>query len=328
VSLALVQLVLLATLLFGAAGSLSTALVYPQVRPRILRRPATERVGLVLTWITMPLLLALTLTVACVLPSLLQLVVHEVVDHCVTHPDHHVHLCVIHQPIGGGSALAWSALALLAALGLRAAVRAAWALRCAHRAIEPLLARVETDGELRIGWVRCALPMALTVGLLRPRVLVSDALREQLPENLLAAVIAHERAHERRRDVAKRALASVLVRLHTPATRRLLLEDLVVATELAADAEAARAVGSSLCVADAILAVELLTANVRPNQLAVALAFGEASVGSRIEALLAPAITPRRRHRVAWVTGTLAIITVFALPLHHAVETLLTSLVK
>jgi Zn-dependent protease with chaperone function len=325
-SLALVQLVLLATLLFGAAGSLTTALVYPQVRDRILRRPAADRVGLVLTWITLPLLLALTLTVACVLPSLLQLVFREVVDHCVTHPDHHVHLCLIHQPAGGGSALAWSALALLAAVGLRAVMRAARALRSAHRAIEPLLARAETDGELRIGWIRCPLPMALTVGLLRPRVLISDALREQLPEKLLEAVIAHERAHERRRDVAKRALASVLARLHTPATRRLLLEDLVVATELAADAEAARAVGSSLRVADAILAVEHLTAGVRPNQLA--LAFGEASVGARIEALLAPAITPRRRHRVAWVAGTLSIVTVLALPLHHAVETLLTSLVK
>jgi len=106
-------------------------------------------------------------------------------------------------------------------------------------------------------------------------------------------------AHERRRDVAKRALASVLVGLHTPATRRRLLDDLVVATDLAADA--ARAVGSSLRVANAILAVEHLTADVRPNQLA--LAVGEASVGSRIEALLARAIAPRRRHRLAWVTA-------------------------
>jgi len=79
VILTLVRLVLLATLLYGAAGSLSTALLYPQVRHRILRRRAAERVGLVLTWITLPLLLALTLTVACVLPSLLQLVVREVV---------------------------------------------------------------------------------------------------------------------------------------------------------------------------------------------------------------------------------------------------------
>jgi Zn-dependent protease with chaperone function len=326
VSLALVQLVLLATLLFGAAGSLTTALVYPKVRDRILRRPTAERVGLVLTWIALPILLALTLTVACVLPSLLQLVLYEVVDHCVAHPDHHVHLCLIHQPAGGGSAPAWSVLALLAAVGLHAVMRAARALRSAHRAIEPLLAQVETDGERRIGWIRCPLPMALTVGLLRPRVLISDALREQLPEKLLEAVIAHERAHERRRDVAKRALASVLARLHTPATQRLLLADLVVATELAADAEAARVVGSSLCVADAILAVEHLTADAQPNQLA--LAFGEASVGARIEALLAPAITPRRRHRVAWVAGTLSIVTVLALPLHHAVETVLASLVK
>jgi len=323
---ALLQLVLLATLLFAACGSISTALLYPGVRTRILRRPAAERVDLILAWIALPLLFAVTLTIACVLPSLLPLIVHEVVDHCVTHPDHHVHLCVIHQPAGAGSAVVWSALALLAIVVLRAVVRAARALWSAHRAIEPLIARAETDGEHRVGWVRCGLPLALTVGLLRPRVLVSHALREQLPAPLLEAVIAHERAHERRRDVAKRAVASVLARLHTPKVRRLLLEDLVVATELAADAEAARSVGSSLCVADAILAVEHLAANAQPNQLA--LAFGEANVGSRIEALLAPAIAPRRRHRLAWIAGSLAIIASFALPIHHAVETLLTSLVK
>lgn len=313
-------------LLFAACGSLSAALVYPRVRTRILRRPAAERVGLVLAWIGLPLLFAVTLTVACGLPSLAQLIVHEVVDHCVAHSDHHVHLCVIHQPAGAGSALVWAALALLAVFGLRAVMRAARALWRAHRAIEPLVAHAEIDGDLRVGWVRCGLPLALTVGLLRPRVLVSDALREQLPGDLLEAVIAHERAHERRRDVAKRAIASVLARLHVPTVRRLLLEDLVVATELAADADAARAVGSSLCVADAILAVEHLNADARPNQLAFA--FGEASVGSRIEALLAPAIAPRRRHRVAWIFGTLVVVTVCALPLHHAVETLLTSLVK
>jgi len=205
-------------------------------------------------------------------------------------------------------------------------MRAARALRSAHLAIEPLLARADDDAELRIRWVRCGLPLAMTVGLLRPRILVSHALRDRLPRHLLDAVIAHERAHERRRDVAKRAVASVLARLHTPKVRRLLLEDLVVATELAADAEAARSVGSSLCVADAILAVEHLAANAQPNQLA--LAFGEANVGSRIEALLAPAIAPRRRHRLAWIAGSLAIIASFALPIHHAVETLLTSLVK
>lgn len=325
---ALLQLVALAMMLFAAAGSLATAVLYPQVRSRLLRRPPAERVELVLGWVALPLLSAVTLTVACLLPSLAQLLVDEVVDHCVAHSDRHVHLCLIHQPAGGGSPAAWLGLALVAVIGLRAAVRAARSLWSAHRGIEPLLARAENDGERRIGWVRCALPLALTVGLLRPRVIVSDALRERLPENLLEAVIAHERAHQRRRDVAKRAIASVLARLHVPTLRRLLLEDLVDATELAADAEAARAVGSSLCVADAILAVQHLSVDARPNQLALALAFGEASVGSRIEALLAPAFASRRRHRLAWLVGAALITAVFALPLHHAVETLLTSLVK
>jgi len=49
-------------------------------------------------WIALPLLAAATLTVACVLPSLVQLIHHEVVDHCVSHPDHHIHLCMVHQP--------------------------------------------------------------------------------------------------------------------------------------------------------------------------------------------------------------------------------------
>ena len=216
-------------------------------------------------------------------------------------------------------------LAAVGLLALRVLFRAGRSLTTARRAVAPLLDRATSDSQLGVAWVDCSLPVALTVGLVRPRVLVSESLRAELSGPLLAAVIAHEHAHERRRDVAKRALASLLVRLHLPRVREVLLEDLVVATELAADADAAATVGNPLCVADAILAVEHLAGGVPANRLA--LAFGEASVGSRIEALLAPPHPAPRRHRILWAAGAAGLASALASPLHHAVETALTALV-
>lgn len=324
-TLALIQLALLAMLLFGALGSLLAALAYPLARSRLTRLTAAERAGFTMVWIALPVLLSVALTAACLMPSLVALLADGIGDHCLSHPDDHVHLCLVHQPAGQGSVAGWGLLVAIGLLALQPLVRAGRSLMAAHRAVAPLLDQARSDAQLGVAWVRCSLPVALTVGLLRPRVLVSEALRTELSQPLLDAVIAHERAHERKRDVATRALASLLVRFHLPHLREVLLEDLVVATELAADAAAAEAVGSPLCVADAILAVEHLADTAPPRGLA--LAFGEASVGARIEALLAPALPPRRRNRIAWAAGGAALASALAAPLHHAVETALTALV-
>lgn len=95
---------------------------------------------------------------------------------------------------------------------------------------------------------------ALTVGMFRPRIYLTRALGQELSEEELAAVVAHEGAHVARRDPLRlsglRFLACTLFWL--PALRRL-TDDMADETEMLADDHAAR--GRPLVLAQAILTV-------------------------------------------------------------------------
>lgn len=96
---------------------------------------------------------------------------------------------------------------------------------------------------------------AFTAGFLWPRIFIAGDLPAYLTHQQLVAVIAHERAHLRRRDPLRlfllRALAATLFWL--PALRRL-ADDLADEAEILADDTAAAQAGS-LPLASAILAV-------------------------------------------------------------------------
>ncbi len=104
-----------------------------------------------------------------------------------------------------------SATAGLAAIAL-AAVRAAagsWKLRrLARNARQPLPPAVRSAAAGlglagRVQAVAAAEPFAVTVGLARPRILVSTGLTGALSTAELTAVLAHERCHLRHRDPAR-----------------------------------------------------------------------------------------------------------------------------
>lgn len=115
---------------------------------------------------------------------------------------------------------------------------------CTQAAVNPRRVRVV-----------CALPNpAFTVGLLAPRIYLAAELSQRLTAGQLAAVIAHEGAHVRRRDPLRlfllRLLACTLFWI--PALRRL-EEDVRDEAEVLADDTAAR--GRPLVLASAILAL-------------------------------------------------------------------------
>lgn len=142
----------------------------------------------------------------------------------------------------GGDALltAFAWLALL--LALAAILRAAIAMIRSHLLRGMVLAsgaRLEADPAV---WeIEAATPMSFTAGLLRPVMVISTALSDRLSEAELRAVIAHERAHCRRRDNILRALAKICATLTalTP-TAWFYRSRLVSALEEAADDEALR----------------------------------------------------------------------------------------
>lgn len=90
--------------------------------------------------------------------------------------------------------------------------------------------------------VRCvatAVPLAITVGTLRPRVLVSDGLLDLLDDDELATVLRHERHHVQRRDPAVFGLARLgaAVGFPLPALRGM-ADRVVLDAEIAADSAA------------------------------------------------------------------------------------------
>ena len=120
---------------------------------------------------------------------------------------------------------------------------------------------------------------AFTTGWLWPRVYVARAIADQLTARELAAVLAHEYAHARRRDPARLSLLRFIgcLLFWLPALRRL-AADVADEAEIAADDEAGRR--SPLVLASAILRV--------------------ASWRSEVAAHVAPR---RWRHGVGIVTG-------------------------
>jgi beta-lactamase regulating signal transducer with metallopeptidase domain len=100
-------------------------------------------------------------------------------------------------------------------------------------------------------------PQAFCIGMLRPRIYVSRPALELLGDDELAAVLAHEAHHARRRDplrlLTARALADALFFL--PAVRRL-PERYAAIAELAADEMATRARGGRAALASALLAFD------------------------------------------------------------------------
>jgi hypothetical protein len=309
------ELAALAALVAAGVLSLASAAAWRLLRPRLARlHPAlaARRLWLLAAapGLAPPVVLAL-----CLLPGALG------ADHCTLHAEH-VHLCLRHLApaqggpatllaAGGAGGLAW----LLAggAFRLARARRDASALAaCARNGLAPDVALLAADA-----------PLSLCLGALRPRIFVSDGLVRALAPDALAAVLAHERAHARRRDALRGVLARALSLPHLPRVRRELLAALALASERACDEAAAEGTGDRLLVAETILAVERLHAGEAAPRL-LAASFGDGAVPARVEGLLAEPAAPGDVRR-AWLHAAAALATAIPLaePFHHAVEHLL-----
>jgi len=125
-------------------------------------------------------------------------------------------------------------------------------------------------------------PQAYVLGILKPRVYVSQGLIEQTNEDDLAPVLAHEHAHAARRDPLRRLIASSGLVLHLPGIAHLLNRLLTRTQEMAADADAARTVGDRVRVAEALVRFARLQGPVR----AAAMEFGSGDLEARVRELL------------------------------------------
>ncbi len=268
-----------------------------------------------------PMLLALAVTVAAFAPSILAVGWPEH-DHCAVHPGHG-HLCFEHPPASLASPLARAAFALLCVLLLVRVGRFFQALLRAARWASRLLTRAASEPRLGARILPIAAPLCVAVGLLRPVVVLSRGLLGSVTSEELRAILAHERAHARRRDTLAGLGARICSSFMLPTRRARLLERLDLAAEQSADEIAASAIGDRLAMAAVILKIErLLQATGEGRGLAAS--FGGSGVAERVAALLEP---PREGRRL-YVAPVLLLGAVIALffehgSFHHSVETLL-----
>lgn len=128
-------------------------------------------------------------------------------------------------------------LALLATVLLRGA-RAVVGLRCAQRRLsrELVVLAVEQRGGVRFHRIAGDMSQAFCVGMVEPRICVSEGAVASLGERELEAVLAHEEHHRRRRDPLRLAVGGVVAEafFFLPALRRL-HERYRAMAELAAD---------------------------------------------------------------------------------------------
>ncbi len=210
----------------------------------------------------------------------------------------------------GGAALAGAGAVAALAVAFRltwcVAVTLAAAARAGRRHRRGLALAGRADRRLGAVVVDHHEPAAWCLpGIRRPVVLTTAAV-EALDGPQLAAVLAHERAHQRGRHHLLVALAAALAAAfpRVPAFR-MAREQVARLAELAAD-DAAAVASPRLAVAGALLAMGA------PPAGAAALGAGGSSAASRVRRLIA---APAPLSRVAAAAGALAVAALVAFPL-------------
>ena len=242
------------------------------------------------------------------------------IDHCTVH-GHHAHLCFAH----GGEWIerAWVVVVLAVAgvtFAARAAIAAVTYLRGAA-SIRALRAASEPCGDVRIVASERAFCFVARGG-----VYVSSRVWSKLADGERAALVAHDRAHERNGDLAKRLVLEIALVFSAPLVGDVMRATWLRASERLCDAHAADVTDPETVARAMVAMCRLGTA--RP---AASFAFTPVAreLAGRIEAVLEGGPLGERAAR-GLVRVTISCCVMLALagiaaaePLHHAFETLL-----
>lgn len=160
--------------------------------------------------------------------------------------------------------------------------------------------------------------LAFSFGLMRPEVYLTRGLMNQLNDEQLAAVMAHEQVHCANRD----GLRQFLVQLLFPPTglHNTLADDLRAAAEQRADSIAARGAVQRLSLAETLVHVQRLA-----MQRASGVGRIDAGLEQRVQALLNPGIE-RWAYRLAPVSITVLLVLALLMGIdgaHSVIESIL-----
>lgn len=242
-------------------------------------------------------------------PSLLH-IVGLVADHCGTHSGHSLHLCFVHShPPAVSAPILWIFIGL-GAMGVRHWIREISTTVSSLQWVDRLVKLARFDSDRGIYVAESERLFAVTAGLVRRRIVISERLQQCLSPKQFAAVIAHERAHCRRFDGMSMFILRLAAGCHLPGIGRRLADELRLASEQCCDQAAAG--DDHLTVAETILAVE----RHRQQPLAVAGVerFCTPNIEQRIQALLRKEW--RRPNWIVIAAGAVAAIVMVAANLH------------
>ncbi len=298
---------------------LCVALFAPRLAGADPSTSASSRIWTARAWIYAPLWVPLALICAAFTPGLVGALLSSG-DHCLSHGHHH-HLCLLHPPQHTGGALFWAApvtLLAAAALALIPGARRLVSQRRLARALLSVSRGSSLGHDVRL--LDHPEPMALAVGCKAPRIMISTGLMERASQHTLDAILAHERAHIERKDVAFAIADRLAAALLPPAIAAALLEGLALACEQACDERAADLTGGPVRMARALTEVARLNMTIPDAGLSVA--------SGQFEARILYLLGPPRRGGNRPIAAALAagIVAAGAGPIHTAIEHLLNHL--
>lgn len=309
--------------LFLVAISSATALGFPFLRRPLGRLHPNLRANALRAVAMAPAGLATVGVLLCFAPKLFGSAFSRA-DHCFQHADSHPHFCLDHPPQVSFGAELWMGLAVLGvALAVTVVIQGS-RFRKSSRILRQLASTARFDARRRAWLIDSDLPVAMSVGVVRPRTLLSSGLLRVIPVRLVDAIVAHEHAHEHRRDGLWKLATELLSFGHFPGTRRAVTMDLELACEQACDEEAGLALGNRTRVAEALIAMERVRHDMGGLGPA-ALAFGAHGLAARVESLVSdsPGRSWDRRALLGSLVVAFGTAAIAADPLHHLTETLI-----
>lgn len=218
----------------------------------------------------------------------------------------------IDEPMGGLS-LTFGLFGML--LAIFGTVNAALAWRRARRAIRQWTTNGETipaSAPVRVVRIGQTLPAMTAAGILKPRVLISNAAEFLLTANEFQSALNHEVAHVRRRDNLKK----LLLRFVAFPGMRALESAWLEATEMAADDAAVSNSGEALDLAAALIKMSRLGTPVTVDVTAALIQSPASLMNARVERLIAwseePAARPHEVSRWYALAAAATAVAVFA----------------
>ncbi len=253
----IIQSIVVMFALFAFAIAVVAQLTYLGMQRYFPRLSPERRARLLVLLSVSPVLISLILVVIIFIPSIMTLI-GLAEDHCLTHGNHHAHLCFLHPPafIHNPWIIALSSLVLFSVL-LRM-TQALKEIRHGQRLLGQLKQNCPKSSDRSYRLINADLILACSMGLFRPEIFISRKLKESLSPDELKVILAHEAAHTKRKDFLLIFLAKLFSVFFIPKLSKRVMSDIDLACEQACDDYASRQLGSQLLVAKTIIKVQKL----------------------------------------------------------------------